>query len=529
MSVTDNVDIGDQTGNEIGGGAAKQNFASNLFLQVEKNNPAKMYVAIAVGIIVYLLIQLVTLTRSPLPWFDDTFFASIAESLYRNGELKLSVSPLWFDKPVYIYGPAYFVLTGAALQWFGMDVFAFRLPNLLFSVGILFLVFLLLRQRKISLLVVVPVCALLALDPIFYRGSHIGRMDSMALFFLLSSFYLLLKGDEGIERKTLWLTGLSGASAGIALITTPRPTYLAALIGVILLYRLWRNRTRLNAIRLTMWTGLSLLPWLMWFFYAFGGIRQLWDYYASLPGGTYVGGFAIRPEHYPLLFGLLILLCVRLISSEKKLFDELLFFVVCGIAGYYLLIHDEGGAYAFFMMPLAYTALGVLAAEVIEQLDERLPVTVIGAIMLINVATYCARNIVVWLEWNARDPKTVEQAVAKTIPKGSRVVGDDKYYFAVKKSGSDFQYFGRGGSVADRTAYHRDVYRADFLIADNDGNSHITKAYIEALHMKPVGVIDAQPVHPFAAWIERIAEKFGYSSSKGYEGTIWESGRRDRM
>ena len=92
MSVTDNVDIGDQTGNEIGGGAAKQNFASNLFLQVEKNNPAKMYVAIAVGIIVYLLIQLVTLTRSPLPWFDDTFFASIAESLYRNGELKLSVT-----------------------------------------------------------------------------------------------------------------------------------------------------------------------------------------------------------------------------------------------------------------------------------------------------------------------------------------------------------------------------------------------------------------------------------------------------
>ena len=61
-----------------------------------------------VAAIAYVAVHLLTLVRSPTPFFDDTFYADVADSFWRTGRFELEMSPLWMNSPVYIYGPLYF-------------------------------------------------------------------------------------------------------------------------------------------------------------------------------------------------------------------------------------------------------------------------------------------------------------------------------------------------------------------------------------------------------------------------------------
>ncbi|MES2352822.1 MAG: glycosyltransferase family 39 protein [Pseudomonadota bacterium] len=481
----------------------------------------RLYLFAAVAISVYLVVHLLTLARSPLPWFDDTFFASVTESLQTNGDLRLLISPLWFDKPVYIYGPVYFFITGTFTALFGFDIFQFRLPALLFSFGIVVVAFLLLRQQKVSPRIAAVACALLALDPTFYRGMHTGRMDSTALFFILLGLLFLFKSQSVIEKRSFLYVAMSGLSAGVSLLTTPRPAYLVGLVGGVLFMWFLKRPSREYFLKAGAWAAFCFSPWLAWFFHAFGNIPALLNYYATLPGGTYVGGFHVRLEHYPLLAAIIILMIGQLRAGLKFASTELLLFSIGGIVGYYLLVHDEGGAYAFFMVPLAYLAIGCLARQWEWNRQQWLPAAIVGGLLLVNGLTYLSRNTFIWLEWEARDAQNAEEAVAALIPRGSTVIGDDKYYFAVKKNGSDFQYLWRGGSLSERIAYHKNVYHPDFLITVNNGESETVKTYREKLNLVKVGAIETPTPGIAAQWIASVARRFGYLPDKGYGGTVW--------
>jgi hypothetical protein len=100
-------------------------------------------------------------------------------------------------------------------------------------------------------------------------------------------------------------------------------------------------------------------------------------------------------------------------------------------------------------------------------------------------------------------------------------VGDDKYFFAVRKAGSEFQYLGRGGTPEERVAYQRDVYHADFLITNRDDQSELIAEYARAFPLVKVGSIAEPPPSPLVAPLLRLATAFNFAPETGYGGTIW--------
>jgi hypothetical protein len=467
--------------------------------------------------VVYLGVHLLTLARSPMPWFDDTFFASITDSVVRNGELKLLVSPLWFDKPVYVYGPAYFGLTGLIMRVAPFDILAFRLPSLVFGLVVVVAIGLILRARRVPASIALWTAALLALDPTFYKSSHSGRMDTMSLGFVLLSLLTIPAPERSSGGASVRRALLSGVFAGLSLLTTPRPAYLLIVIGCLLIYRIVRERSPARATELLVWGATAGVLYSAWALYAFQTPWNLIDYYRNVPG-EYVGGRAVRLVHVPLLLGLVVL---GVAAGRRAFANDVMIFVSAGIVGFYLIVREPNLFYSIFMVPLAYLGIGYLAAQLLGSERRSLSVLVFMSLLVLNLSGYLARNAFVFARWADADYHRVDRAVDTWIPKGARVVGDDKYFYAVRKRGAEFQYFGRGGTDDERVAYHRDVYAADCLMTERGDDSPLVQAYVRDLHLNKVGSIASDPPSPAVQRILDLGAAFLFTPGLGYGGTIW--------
>jgi hypothetical protein len=469
----------------------------------------------------YLLVQFATLGRSPIPWFDETFNASITDSLIESNELRLRVSPLWFDKPVYIYGPAYFAVTSLTARIGNHEMFFYRIPGLMFALGVIALVWLILRKGGVAAPVATVLCVVLALDPTFYKGSHAGRMDSMALFFVLLSYLALPPPGRGRSMTAVGRAFLSGAAAAVAMLTTPRPAYLVVAIAAIMAFRAIRERTRAKFMEAAVWSVVAAFTYGLWLSYAFGSVGDLISYYASVPGSYrfYLFGFRVRLAHIPILVSLLALTIA--VPDKKELRREPLFFVAAGLAGFYGVIREPGLLYSFFMVVVAYLGIGYLSSILVGHGRAELALVVLLSLLTLNASAYAARHAFVLAQWRSMATATVDAAIAKHIPVGSRVVGDDKYYYAVRKAGSDFQYLSRGGTPEERVTYHRDCYGAEYVISESDDQSALVQEYARNFPLIKVGTIPEPPPGVVARLVGRLANAFRFGPETGYGGSIW--------
>jgi len=191
-----------------------------------------------------------------------------------------------------------------------------------------------------------------------------------------------------------------------------------------------------------------------------------------------------------------------------------------------------GALYAFLMIPFAYLALGSLMSECSRLRSDARAARLLlcgafGALFLVNGSAFAARGVLELAEWQRRDPAAADAVIRQVVPSGARVVGDDQFYFAVKRSGSDFQYIERGGTLSERVAYHRDVFRFDYLITNRRDDSEIVQAYLAAVPMRQVAEIAVPPTNRFAEAVVSIGKAFGLSNSlrSGYDGRIYARSR----
>ena len=82
------------------------------------------------AVCLYATFHLLMLSRSPIPYFADTFFASISHTFTQTGEMRLSVSPLWMNGPVYLYGPIYFYAQRLVYEVLGFGILQSRILGL---------------------------------------------------------------------------------------------------------------------------------------------------------------------------------------------------------------------------------------------------------------------------------------------------------------------------------------------------------------------------------------------------------------
>lgn len=471
------------------------------------------------AVCLYATFHLLMLSRSPIPYFDDTFFASISHTFTQTGEMRLSVSPLWMSGPVYLYGPIYFYAQRLVYEVLGFGILQSRILGLGFGIGVIFVVYAIFRQAGLSKTLGFWATVLLALDPTMVLSMHSGRMDGMALFLILVSFLLLQKTWDG---GTIWLAVASGTFAAAGVLTTPRPAYLVALIGLVLVVRWCLERSWLRLWQAVAWGLPIVVLYSAWIWYAFGSLSNLRQYYAGF-AGDYVGGrFSIRPVHYPILAALAITAIIRLRKDVLR-FDELVFFSLTGILTFYALGINPpqyGTVYTIFIIPLLYTALaGMMVAPRSSYMTAGL------VLLLFNSAALCARTGLEILQWGSRDPRAVEDVVKTVIPPGSKVVGDDKFYFAVMNSGSDFQYTERGGTLEERIAYLDGTYGFDYFITSND---EAVRPYMATIPLVRIAMIGPSAESgALAEWISNIARalRVGKPLEAGYEGSIYVRGR----
>lgn len=502
-----------------------------------------LFAALAV---LYFLAQLATLTRTPLPWGDEVFFASMTDSFSRQGTMHVLVEPVTYPEPLLLYGPVYFALSVPFERIFGLTPLMSRLPGLLFGLSVIAVAFALLRARGVSRGTSLAVCAMLALDPAYSGSLHRGRMDTTSLFFLLASFLPLLKSREVALKPGLAWAALSGLLAVAGVLTTPRPGYLVVVMGLILVSRIFRDERGPALARLLTWSGVILAVYFVWVFAAFGSLGNLLAYYGRF-AGDYVGGTTFMVQQLPLLLLVFVPLAALLLLRPRAFGDELLIFSILGSAGYFVFVRDLprfGGTYSILMLPMTYMTLGLgvstfgdLQATAVQR---RLRAGVFGLLLLANGAVFLGRTLLVLVQWQERSPEVAEKLVAGQVPPGSRVIGDPAFYFVVRRAGSEFQFFEADYNpritTARRAAYHRDVFRADYLITGAAPESLAVQTYQRELgFVELAGPPPAPEEGPLAKLILRAAIRFGFGPIgsdprfRGFRGAVYgrpASGRR---
>ena len=139
----------------------------------------------------------------------------------------------------------------------------------------------------------------------------------------------------------------------------------------------------------------------------------------------------------------------------------------------------------------------------------------------VHINTFLARNVLIWTEWEARSPDRVRDFLATHVPPGSKVIGDDKYYFAARAIGAQFQTTARGGTLDERVAFHNSQFRADFLVTERSERSSFVQAYATALDLEKVDTVPRAEPGPMSGWITAIAAKVGFVPDYGYTGTLY--------
>ena len=64
-------------------------------------------------LLLYTCVHGYTLSRSPLPWFDEVFFASLSHNFWGKGTFFVPNTVIGYE--IKLYGFVYFALTGIAL------------------------------------------------------------------------------------------------------------------------------------------------------------------------------------------------------------------------------------------------------------------------------------------------------------------------------------------------------------------------------------------------------------------------------
>jgi hypothetical protein len=295
--------------------------------------------------------------KYPPVWPDESLFANGAINLLRQGALATSllsgVVP-GIEHRTYLMPPGYYCYLACVFSVWGPSIFAVRLASLAASLLVMGLTYSLgLRSGLGAWLSLIPV-SLLAVDSVFLRAGLIGRMDVLALGFILLALRLSLgKGHprnsaiNTLRSSTYFPAApfLTGLACALAFLTHP--------IGAVAILGVGAAWTQLGTAR--RWSVLLRLlagfspPMLAWFVYIIqdpGSFIAQFGSQLMRKAGRHPGTLARLMENLVLNFG------------QWGLPQELMGLVwVCGLGGLFLAARRRRE-----LLVLSATQFGILVA-----------------------------------------------------------------------------------------------------------------------------------------------------------------------
>lgn len=417
-------------------------------------------------LLLYLLGQLLSLPYSPLPWFDETFFAHIARNWWQSGQLMASVA---IFEEIKAYGPVYFILTGLSLGVFGFEIWAFRIVNFMFGIANLFWLYQLLKLRYPDLIrarygLLLPIL----IDPFYHLSLHEGRMDLVALFFMLGGIYWALRGFAK-PRYRFFI--YSAMWVSLALLTTPRSGFMLLSLGIVGAVFTFRDFKARWTYALT-WALVLMGSYSIWVFYAFGDWLGLWQYYTEANEAwmyqkslvdLFLGNSGYLPrQSYPIILASLVAVLLHVWAKGKAASHYTLYLSLLNVLFFYLLVYDFG-PYSVFLLPFYYFLL-VEALLLLSRWKLTLLYLAWLGILALNLSYFSLKMYQIWLSLPQRDHVLADAFIKQHIPAGSRVIGEPMFTYAVLKAGSDYQYMDLYETLESREKRQRESYQYEYII-----------------------------------------------------------------
>ncbi len=447
-----------------------------------------------------------------------------------TGTFEAKISPMsdFYYPQTKVYGPGFFLVLSSIYKLFGFGIFQTRIAGLIFGFITILTGFKILKAHGVKEVLCSSFVLLLLFDTIFLQNIHSGRMDSMALMFTFLGIFQVIK----VLQNKKWINFiLVGLFFGFALLTTPR--IAVCLIGptiILIVFFLYEPSISLFIKCLSVLLAILSL-YSIWVVWGFGGPIEFYSYIFGAPkvkikyesvAAIYISGNGYIPKFQ---IPAILLSAVLLISSliiKRKYFDSLLWISILSLVPYYLLVKDTG-IYSIFSIPYVYLIICISINTIFNNKILGTNLFFLSKIIIaINILIFISKNSLVVLFSSERKSESIQKQIENTIPKGSRVIGEEIYYYLVKRSGSEFQYLDRGADTYNRKLYHENKYDYQYVISrDPPANINEFNYYNLKGDFKLIHKIEKPEIPGFLIKLRSYLANFGIIFPKGYEGTIY--------
>jgi 4-amino-4-deoxy-L-arabinose transferase-like glycosyltransferase len=485
----------------------------------------KYKILVIVISIIYVIYHLVTLSYSPLPWFDEISFAGITNSYIKAHTFYQEAISIDTPGQNSMYGPMFFALQAFIIKLLGWSTFNFRLSNLLFGFINLFMVYKICRYLKFKPHAILITIGILAFERSYNQFLHSGRMDFMTIFFFFASYLVFVQIPAKMGAKWVAYTIGSAVLVSIALLTTPRIIFGFSFFFFYFFYELYENRKEGASIILLKY-GLMLLTicslFYAWVYIEFGSLHNFVfvNYTSNEKVRRHVGmGHEGMKFNSGVLYFAYALICVVLLFIKKQAWANarLLLFTVPVIASFLVLV-GGGISGRYYAMIAPFTT--ILIVGVTMSLFENAIFKIVNyGILGILIVGFVFKGFYVFATWQERDHVVYEQRIMQYIPERSTVAGDFEYYYFARRKNCFFQSLKENGMPNTVLNYYM-THNYDYFIF-NKNNQELDNYQIWVLknRYKLIAKVDDKPK---AAWLTSMINKLGYRITESYACYIYQ-------
>lgn len=476
-------------------------------------------IALIVVGVSYVLFHLLSLNKSPYPWFDETFMVSIAKDWAEHSTFTAQIANTAFrGTEVFIYGPVYFLINGFIFKIVGITIFNARIVCLLAYFAFAFVGWKILRELKMSVATQWVWIIGILTEPNLSVLAHQGRMETLVILFLFLSFYFLIIAPA--YNPTIIL---SGFFFGMAALTSPRIGFIVIPYGCFILYQtrsFWKS---------ALWISPVIIFYGYWVFYAFGSLDSFIKYYTvpkswdDMHNSSFIFNqlwYVTKNEIILLTIALLLIVTRFFKRPDNQNTAAFIWLLTGSILAYFILINNWG-PYMTYSLVLLYLWIACLSEDLLKYPWITLA---FSFLLLFNLAFYSGKITLTLASWNQRNPSEAKAFFQKHIPEKAKVVGDPVLYYIAVESGNSYEYFEHYESLEQREKLHREVLNYDYLVVSDIEHGRVKEDleyYIKKGHLKKVAAYKAPAPNGLEKWIYQF-HLFSEMEKPGYGFEIWE-------
>ncbi|TVR81147.1 MAG: hypothetical protein EA405_09175 [Rhodospirillales bacterium] len=383
--------------------------------------------------VLFLIVVVATNVRAAgflTSWFDESYMADIAYNISQGNGFFVSVMH-GLDTERFLYGPVFFLFQQPIINLFGFGEFSARLTGIIFGASTAILLAVLIYNQTKSAVIASLTLIVVIGDISFNRSMISGRMDMLAVFFVVLSFVLVRRAMSSAS----WAAML-GLCAAAAFLTTPRSAFL--LLGVPAMMSLISLRSfgrpdwvRRNVLAYGASGSVVLLllgGWVLWT----GGFSAYIEMNTGLSRywGSRLYGFWY--DNY-----ITIAAFVAAIVYIKTVWRrELAFGFLVSILAYSLLVKGSPGAYAGLVMPFLYAFLALVLHAALPKMPIPIrggAVAVVFLVVSLQSFVVLSKNANLYVNAECRDHGDFDRSVVAHLPSQAVILSEFLYYFALRR------------------------------------------------------------------------------------------------